>query len=559
MTAKPNDEILAGLIERFRQAKASGADPDITAAEKKHPGLAAELRLLWATVELLEDVSVEKSPKPAMGGDPPPADREKVEGKFGEYELLQLVGAGAMGFVHRARHGSSGRVVAIKVGRTGDFPLGSAMGLFNAEVFAASRVSHPNIVPVLDSGIAHGRPFIVMPFIDGETLARRLARGPVREDEAARIASLLAQAVHAAHAEGFLHMDLKPSNIVMDKSGDPHVLDFGHARYFATTAGSSPPEGANLAVGGDPVGTPGYMAPEQFTTAFGKPGPATDVYSLGAILHEMLTGKPPFRGESDKDTLLLALHHEPLGLTTAFPGINPNLGLVCIKCLQARQDRRYSTAMALAKELDSWREHGPLSVNPGGWLLPPLPTIFPFGPPRNQEIIAAWGMLWFGHGAMFLALCLLSWGAVAGGVGHPSGLMVLWAVGLASWGSLSWRVRACGKPVGSVERQMLHIWASAAIALPMVFLMEAILGLECSAFSPVLYLITGMMFLSMAGIFAGWYPVIAAINAGAGVTMALSRNLVPDGHLDLAVLALVASLGFLLPALQRTGISGPTP
>lgn len=545
MTARGDDETLARLIEEFRQTKAKGSAPDIAAAAGAHPSIAAELRQLWATIEFLDEITPNEEPLL-----PTNQMQEQFPRTFGNYELLEVIGRGGMGVVYKARQRTLQRIVALKLIRKGDSASATDLARFKSEVLVASRISHPNVVQVLDAGTVDDQPFYVMPYLEGETLAQRLARGPLREDEAARIISILAKAIQSSHLSGLLHRDLKPSNIIFNRAGVPHVSDFGLAKVFGPESGDSIARQNPATASGAILGTPGYMAPEQISKAYGETGPASDVYSLGAILYEMLAGRPPFRAATVMETLLLVLDQEPLRPALLVPKINPDLELICLKCLQKRPDMRYSSAEDLSRDLDSWREHGPLSVRPTGWKgLAPLFSRF-FGETQHAAVLENWGLLWMWHGAMIFALCLLTWGVALAEWDRPLGLMGLWGGGLALWGAISWQLRIRGGPVFFIERQVAHIWAGSVLAVIGVFLTEMILGMNALALSPILAVIAGMMFVAKAGMLSGEFHIYAALNFLAVIPMAWSMNMFPAWHLNQLILAVFASLGFVLPGIR---------
>ncbi|MFM8724228.1 MAG: serine/threonine-protein kinase, partial [Planctomycetaceae bacterium] len=356
MTSPDSDLLLATLIEQFKAAKASGSDPEIEKATTAYPELADELRQLWATVEFLQELGSAKSlqpppDKPLEGKD----SAEPLPRPFGRYELLEVLGRGGMGVVYKARQTALHRIVALKMIRKGESATEAELARFQSEAQSASRIIHPNVVPVLDAGTVGDQPFYVMPLLEGETLSQRLAKASLRQDEAARIVSMIGKAVQCAHKSGLLHRDLKPSNVIFDRAGVPHVSDFGLAKVFDPGSGSAEKRNHPATISGAILGTPSYMAPEQVSRAYGETGPASDVYSLGAILYEMLAGRPPFRAATPMETLLLVLDQEPVRPAILAPNINADLELICLKCLQKRPEMRYSSADDLCRDLDSWR------------------------------------------------------------------------------------------------------------------------------------------------------------------------------------------------------------
>ncbi len=274
--------------------------------------------------------------------------------RLGEYELGPELGRGAMGVVYRARQPRLRREVAVKVILASRFVGESARKRFLAEAELAAQLDHPNIVPIYEVGETEDGPFYAMKLIAGGTLAERIACEEVGKWESGRTASLLAKlarAVHHAHERGVLHRDLKPGNILLDANGEPHITDFGLARQLGADS--------SLTLTGATLGTPAYMSPEQ---AAGERGitTASDVWSLGAILFHLLTGRPPFLGTTATDVLLQVRTDEPPRLRSLDSTIPADLETICLKCLEKEPGRRYATAAELADDLDHFLRHEPI-------------------------------------------------------------------------------------------------------------------------------------------------------------------------------------------------------
>ncbi|GAC1475357.1 MAG: serine/threonine-protein kinase [Isosphaeraceae bacterium] len=265
---------------------------------------------------------------------------------FGDYELIEEIARGGMGVVYKARQKSLNRVVALKMILSGQFASPVERERFRLEAELAGNLDHPNIVPIYEVGEQDDRLYFSMKLVDGGSLARDIARWTDDPRASARLLATVARAVDYAHRRGFVHCDLKPANILLDAAGQPHVTDFGLARRV---------EGeSTLTVSGALMGTPSYMAPEQASGERRDLTPSADVYGLGAILYELLTGRPPFRASSVAETVLQVLEREPPPPRQVRPGIPSELETVCLKCLEKSPNDRFGSAGELAETLDQY-------------------------------------------------------------------------------------------------------------------------------------------------------------------------------------------------------------
>jgi serine/threonine-protein kinase len=274
------------------------------------------------------------------------------------YVVEGILGRGGVGVVYKARHLKLGRPVALKMLLAGPYASAPELMRFMREAQAVAALDHINIVQVHDVGELEGRPYYTMELVEGGSLAQRLAGAPQPAAGAATMVATLARAIHTAHQRGIVHRDLKPGNVLLTLEGTPKISDFGLARYLDR-------EGA-LTLTGARVGTPSYMAPESAAGKTSEIGPQADIYSLGGILYEMLTGRPPFRGETTAETERQLLTQEPVPPSRLNAKVPRDLQTICLKCLNKDPQRRYTTAAALADDIERFQRGEPISARPAG-------------------------------------------------------------------------------------------------------------------------------------------------------------------------------------------------
>jgi TolB-like protein/predicted Ser/Thr protein kinase len=282
-------------------------------------------------------------------------------GNFGDYDVQEEIGRGGQGVVYRARQKSLNRIVALKVIGLGHWAREEHVRRFRLEAEAAASLNHPGIVPIYEIGEREGSCYFSMGLVEGSQLDEVVKREPMPPRRAAELIAKLARTVHYAHEHGILHRDIKPGNILLDAKGEPHLTDFGLARLMETESAVT----RTLEV----LGTPSYMAPEQATgnnpVTAGLTS-ATDVYGLGAVLYQLLTGHPPFAGGTTFETIKLLLETEPRAPRQLNPKIDCDLSTICLKCLEKDPKRRYSCALGLAEDLERWLRHEPIRARRSG-------------------------------------------------------------------------------------------------------------------------------------------------------------------------------------------------
>src|SRR6266513_569858 len=279
-------------------------------------------------------------------------------GELGDYELLEEIGRGGQGVVFRARQKSLNRTVALKVISLGQWASKAHLKRFRLEAEAAARLEHPGIVPIHEVGERDGSCYFSMKFVEGGQLDEVVRRAPMSIRHAAELIAKIARTIQYAHEHGILHRDIKPGNILLDGKGEPHLTDFGLARLVETES--------TMTRTLDVLGTPSYMAPEQAMGNNAAVSSVTDIYGLGAVLYQSLTGQPPFAGGATYETIKLLLDTEPRQPRLLNPKIDRDLSTICLKCLEKDPKRRYSSALALAQDLERWLRHEPIQARRTG-------------------------------------------------------------------------------------------------------------------------------------------------------------------------------------------------
>jgi tetratricopeptide (TPR) repeat protein len=329
---------------------------------ERFPQLTSQLKPLFEVHHALEaENSGDTSSGPGDSLVTPPETQEPVAGlpTVPGYEILGRLGRGGMGIVYKARQQDLNRPVALKMILAGSDAEAVDRARFRSEAESQARLQHANIVQIHQVGEAAGRPYLALEYVDGGSLAEKLAGQPQPPRSAAELIETLARAMHSAHERGLIHRDLKPANVLLTADGTPKITDFGLAKRMQAEGGQTKT--------GDILGTPSYMAPEQAGGPKPAVGPAVDVYALGAILYEMLTGRPPFLGATPVETLLHVRYEDPVPVRRLRPKVPRDLETVCLKCLERQPAQRYATALALADDLRRFTDGRPIMARPLGW------------------------------------------------------------------------------------------------------------------------------------------------------------------------------------------------
>ncbi len=541
------DSRLGKLIEQLLSQARAGAPAEVEDLAARHPDLAGELRELWETALLAEAVG-------SRWGDAQAGDRFGAPSPvtlpanttLGDYELLETLGQGGMGVVYRARQASLGRIVALKMVLRGSLASATDLARFRGEAQSAARLRHPHIVPVFEVDEHDGLPFFTMQYIAGRTLAQRLADGPLAGREAARLLAPIARAIAEAHRQGVLHRDLKPSNILIDVEGRPYVSDFGLAKRWTPDALD---ETVSLRSGpatlsGAVLGTPSYMSPEQAAGSRGTLGPASDVYSLGALLYAMLTGRPPFQSPSPVTTILMVLEQDPISPRALNPQIDRDLEMIALKALQKPPELRYHSAEDMADDLDRYLANEPVSARSSHFT---QIVVRALAESHHVGVLENWGLLWMLHAIVLLVLCLVTNGMQLSGVQSRAPYVGLWTIGLGTWAAIFWGLRRRAGPVTFIERQIAHVWAGSMIADTLLYAIEWQLGLKVLTLSPVLGPVSGMVFLVKAAMLSGKFYVQAGALFATGLAMAWLQQQTMTPNFAIALFGVVSSVCFFAP------------
>ena len=341
----PTNERIDEWMLRWEAARQQGTDLSAEELCAEGPHLLEELQKRLRAVLAMEQVLgvTAHDPHRTMAA---PFEEAALEPdllpRIPGYEIIRIIDQGGMGVVYEARQLKPNRTVALKM-ISGLHLRPKHRARFHTEAEAAARLQHPNFVQIFEVGEVNGRPFFSMEYVDGGSVAELLTRNPPSARHAAELVETLALAVHAAHERGIVHRDLKPSNVMLTADGTPKIADFGLAKRLDDDSGHTHT--------GEILGTPSYMAPEQAEGKKDQIGPATDVYALGAILYELLSGKPPFQGASPMDSLRMVVSQEPIAPSHWVALVPRDLEAICLKCLEKVPSQRYATAQALADDL----------------------------------------------------------------------------------------------------------------------------------------------------------------------------------------------------------------
>ena len=523
-------DVLSSLTERLQ----GGESIELSDVVERFPNYKDELTELWPLVMLTEMAGENASPVDETAAAKENELTEKqLPTTFGDFELIEEIGRGGMGVVYRARQQSLGREVALKLILLDHLASETDRARFYAEARAAAKLEHPHIVPVYDLGDVQGRPYISMKLIEGSTLSSQLQNGHMDGKSAAKLLIPLCQAVQYAHENSVLHRDVKPSNIMINHEGQAFLTDFGLAKDLRETP--------TLTRTGAVVGTPAYMPPEQASGQKPTLDPTSDVYSLGAVLYHMITGQPPFVGRTGLETVLMVMEQDPPSPMSLTRGLDRDLEMIILRCLQKPPDLRYASASALEQDLNAYLNNEEIAARSGRFsqIISQV-----FRETHHFNILENWGLLWMWHSVVLLIVCvatsMLYWMDDKNRLNY----FLLWTVGLGAWAAVFWAVRRRMGPVTFVERQIAHLWAGSMICVAVLFPLESWLGLEPLKLSPMLPMFAATTFLVKGAILSGRFYFQAIALFATPFLMAAMPGI---AHL---IFGVVAGLSFFIPGYQ---------
>ena len=530
------DRRLAAILSDLSDRLQRGESLSLEQICGQHPEFAEDLRVLWGTL-VVTDAAGRHDSERSRHDSGSKADsgiwQLHLPLELGDYELLEELGHGGMGVVYRARQRSLGRYVAVKMILRDRLSSAADRRRFFVEAEATARLSHPGIVPLYEVGELDGRPFFSMQLIRGTTLAKRISDGPLPQREAVRLMIPICRAVQYAHQHGILHRDIKPSNILIDEHDRARLTDFGLAT----------PEGVHdsFTRTGVVLGTPSYMSPEQANGRINDVGPASDIYSLGAVLYHILTGRPPLVANTPVELALKILEQDPPAPRLLEPKIDRDLEMIVVRCLQKPPDLRYASAEDLAQDLEAFLRDEPVAVRSGHFSQVVARLL---RETHHAPVLENWGLLWMWHSLVLLLACVFTEAARWSGVTNRITYGAMWTVGLSAWAAVFWALRHRMGPVTFVERQVAHVWAASMIAIASLFPLEWWLGLPCLTLSPLLAVIAGMVFVVKAGVLSGAFYLQALCLFLAALPMAVFPSV---SHL---IFGSVAAPAFFIPGLK---------
>lgn len=479
---------------------------DLAALRQRFPSEAAEL------IEFLGDHAAMRklagSPTPEGRTEPPRDNHGGLQ--LGRYRLIEEIGRGGMGAVHKAWQEGVNRVVAVKIISAGPFASTEEIRRFQLEAEAAAGLSHPGLVPIYESDICDGRPYYSMEYVAGRTLSEAASQDGWSIDHLAAVIAQVAEAVDYAHSQGIIHRDLKPANILVDQSGIPRVTDFGLAKRFSPDE-PCPPQESSGAAGpmaepaqtvppsmrtrtGAILGTPTYMAPEQAAGST-EIGPPADIYSLGAILYERLTGTPPFRATSPVETLALIQEGRLEKISSRNPNVSSDLATIVETCLERDPRDRYRTASDLAEDLRRYVAGEPIQARALSLWGRAARAV---GQSRHVSHFRNWGQTIIGFGVTIFVAHLIMQSLFSSGM---NSWPAVYLPRVAMFAVLLFFLRASRSgsllPRDAVERLVWVVWTAYLLAYVAATMVSVVSGGAATSIYQFAAVLAGMAFFTL--------------------------------------------------------------
>jgi serine/threonine protein kinase len=512
-------------IAEYLDDDANGKPRDADALIAAHPDLANELRQFLADHQRIQRLANSSQPNREFDLSRPldGSAQASLLGRFGDYELLNEIAHGGMGVVYKARQVSLNRVVAVKMILRGNLASSEDIERFTLEAKAVAKLAHPQIVVIYDVGRCDDQYYYSMEFVEGRSLAEVIRSGPVAPRKAAAYVEQIARALHFAHQNGVVHRDVKPSNVLVDDSGRARVTDFGLAKHVD--------RGDDLTLTGQIVGTPAYMAPEQITNRRGEIGPACDIYGMGALLYELLTGRPPFIARDHFSTLLQVLECEPQSPRQLNPNVPRDLEIICLKCLEKEPQRRYASAAELADDLARFLAGESISLSSPKLVNRLVRTL-----ERSQydREFHTWSRMIMHLAWISLGTHILVYLNRSLELPHPldglAAIRLLEVAGMAAvlWG---WR-REWFPPQGAPARQLLSLWLGYVAGSLTLILIAYLLTPAGATFNdflayPPTAVLASLLFMMLGSSYWGYCYLIGAIFLGLAILMTFWLSAAP--------------------------------
>ena len=455
--------------------------------------------------------------------DAPAVPPVPVDHRIPGYDLLRELGRGGMGVVYKAHDQKLKRTVALKMILNGEYASEDEMQRFQLEAEAVAKLQHPQFVQIYDVGEYDGRSFISLEYVDGGNLHQQIDGTPQNPKNSAHLVEMLARAMDVAHRQGIVHRDLKPANILLTGQGDPKITDFGLAKIMNENRGATR--------SGAVLGTPSYMSPEQAASKGDSIGPSADIYALGAILYHLMTGRPPFRAESELDTLIQVIEDQPVSPRRLNSTVPIDLEKIILKCLEKEPQHRYASAGKLADDLRRFQDGESISIRSVNLVDKVTRSL---QRSKHDMDLRAWGsMLHWIAGIVFLAEVGIFFHTLDGPPYHWQSGALVRIVQVILLAIVLWAYRdKWSVSMGSVERQMLSIWIafflSCWLCLVVAFLMATTKApLDQIKLYPHFAILSGLIYFVIGSNYWGQCYIFGVAFFALAVVMTFNLVLAP--------------------------------